>query len=141
MKKFPAWRYKCDFCGKNGRSSGAMKRHEEGCTANPNRICKIHRHATGEDNPAIPSVASLITILQEYKYDVDRGMKELRDAADDCPCCILAAVRQSGFCKGYVDEDGYTEPLIGKEQFDFKAELANLWSSVNDAAKESMEYY
>ncbi|MGA7885256.1 MAG: hypothetical protein WCA44_05890 [Acidobacteriaceae bacterium] len=137
MKQFKAWRYKCDFCGKNGRQKSSMVRHEIGCTANPDRICKIHHHATGEDLPSSPPVAEMLTLLREHSKDEDHGLKALRDFVDNCPCCILAAIRQSGLCKGYADEDGYSPPAIGPEQFDFKKELASLWAEVNGAAHEA----
>ena len=137
MKTFNAKRYKCDFCGKNQRQRKAMERHEEGCTANPYRICRMHKYATGEEFPVIPPITELLAILEEHQGDLDHGLKELRDAADDCPCCILSAIRLSGFCRGtgkeghiengeYVSD--YVEPLIGQEQFDFKKEVASLWS-------------
>lgn len=134
MKKFKAWRYKCDFCGKNGYSAGHMRSHETGCTANPNRVCKIHQYADlRRDRPGPLPVASLVVELQQHRNDEDRGISALRELAEDCPCCMLAAIRQSGLGKGYADEDGYDPPWIGKEQFNFKEELARLWANKNEA--------
>ena len=140
MKKFKTWRYKCDFCGKNGYQAASMRKHEEGCTANPDRICRVHKYVTGGEEPTVPKISDLIAVLQAHKYDIDHGLKELREAADDCPCCILAALRQSGFSKGYYDGEVDEAPLIGKEQFDFQAELKSLWSEVNEAQRSWSEY-
>jgi hypothetical protein len=91
-----------------------------------------------EDDPEVPNVSDLVSVLQEHKDDVDHGLKDLREAADDCPCCILSALVQSGFCKGTGQNDcgyddgewysNYVEPLIGKDKFDFKKELEAFWS-------------
>lgn len=143
MKTFKAWRFKCDFCGKNMRQKKAMVRHEIGCTMNPHRECRLHEYATG--GPCLVSAQYLADVLMSHKSDSDHGLKPLRDHCDNCPACILAAIRLSGFCAGTGKEghieDGqyvsdYVEPLIGKEQFDFKAELASMWSEVNDARRK-----
>jgi hypothetical protein len=60
-----------------------------------------------------------------------------REVCGNCPCCILAAVRQSGLCKGHADEEGYTEPVIGEEQFNFKEELASMWAEENARIHEA----
>ena len=78
----------------------------------------------------------MVAVLQEHRNEEDHGLKALRDSCDDCPCCILAALRQSGFCKGYEDEEGYTQPLIGQEQFNFKEELKQMWNDSNSARVE-----
>ncbi len=141
MKRFKAWRYKCDFCGKNGYSAGHMRHHELHCTMNPERICRVHKFVTGNDDDAtIQPVVSLIAALREHWNDEDHGVKHLRDITDGCPCCILAVIRQSGASKGYTDEDGYSPPHIGQEQFDFKKEMASLWADVNDTAREGSCY-
>jgi hypothetical protein len=132
MKKFKAWRYKCDFCGKNGRSGRHMRNHEFYCTSNPNRICRVHAFVTGNrDDAAIHPVAPLIEALRSGQQDGDHGLARLREAAEDCPACILAAIRQSGLCRGYGDEEGYTPPAIGQKQFDFKKEMAEIFNSKN----------
>ena len=137
MKKYQVWRYECEFCGKKMLSGGWMGRHEKGCTANPNRICRFHKVVTGEDELIAPSVESLVKILIKHKNDEDHGLKVVREACDDCPCCILAALRQSGFCKGTnPGQEDYIEPLIGKEQFDFAKEIASAWADCNDANAE-----
>jgi hypothetical protein len=136
MKIFKAWRYKCDFCGKNMRQKKPMERHELSCTMNPNRICKMHKYATGEDNPTVPSIASLLAILEAHRNDEDHGLKELREATNNCPCCILSSLRQSGLtspveCSTEDEREMgtyLTDPLVGKDEFDFKKELEEFWA-------------
>jgi hypothetical protein len=50
---------------------------------------------------------------------------------------MLAAIRQSEACKGGVEHDGYIEPWIGTDRFDFKGELKMLWETVNQRGYES----
>jgi hypothetical protein len=134
MKIFKAWRYKCDFCGKNKHQKKAMEIHERGCTMNPDRLCKLHVWATGEEKA--PSILDSIQILRDHYGDKDRGLAALREFVGNCPACILAALRQTEMCKGYADEEGYSPPAIGKEQFDFKKELAEVWSEVRSNDEE-----
>lgn len=135
MTKKQCWRYKCDFCGSIGYSAGHMRSHETGCTMNPNRVCKIHQHAdlriegTGGPEP----IALLQEVLLAYEGDEDSGLAALREAAEDCPCCMFAAIRQLGWHRGYDDEDGHSEPRI---KFDFKEELARLWQNVNESCAQ-----
>lgn len=93
----------------------------------------MHKHL--RDEPLKP-VAELIAVLAGHKLDKDwvAAREELRKAADDCPACMLAAIRQSGLQKWCVDEDGID---TGADfQFDFKAEMASFWEAVNEARGE-----
>lgn len=98
MTKRRCWRYKCDYCGKTGCGAGAMKSHERGCTANPHRVCRMHRFC---EKPQVP-VSELVAIMRQCPgmEPPDFGTlpvpDAVREAADNCPVCILAAVRQSG---------------------------------------------
>jgi hypothetical protein len=78
----------------------------------------------------------MITILRL------RGFDALKEAASNCPNCILAALRQSGLGIGRLeeDEDGkkYIEPQI---QWDYKEASAAFWANVNEAACEAESYY
>jgi hypothetical protein len=137
MKQFKTWRYKCDFCGKNGYSAGHMRSHERTCTANPDRTCRIHKHADLRiENPGPLPVSDLLAVLRTHWHDEDHGVSALREAAEACPCCMLAAIRQTGASKGGVEHDGYIEPWIGTDRFDFKGELKMLWETVNERAYE-----
>ena len=121
-----------------------MVRHEEGCTANPNRICRLHKWVIGEKNPVIPSITQLLAVIEVHRNDVDHGLKELREAADDCPTCILAALRQSGLTNPVIcawENEGHSvtyrdKPLVSSDEFDFKKELDAVWSQVNADIRE-----
>lgn len=57
-------------------------------------------------------------------------MLELREDCENCPACILAAIRCSGIQKYEPDEDGEnTGPDL---KFNFKEELASMWAQVNE---------
>jgi hypothetical protein len=133
VKAFRAWRFKCDFCGKNMRQRRAMERHESGCTANVNRVCRMHSYVTREDFPTVPTVLEMGTMLREHYADDDHGLSALRSLADDCPCCILAALRHTGLCKG--DEEN--PPLISEAQFNFKEEMKEIWANHFSASREA----
>lgn len=121
MKARKVWRYRCDFCKKSSCSKFHMERHEKGCTNNPNRICSMHQWTDGTQK----SLAELSAILIAKGPECE---KDLRDAADNCPACILAALRQT---KGLDVEDFGSCISIGFP-FDFKTEVAKFWSEANE---------
>ena len=126
-------RYYCEFCKKQSGASWAMKKHEERCTLNPNRHCGYC------DILEMPqsNLADLIAILpdpkkyecQDAEYDsfyylgldkaVDDVLPKLREAANDCPACIMAALRQKGI------------PVPVAENFHFKDECQSIWDDFN----------
>jgi hypothetical protein len=127
VTKKQVWQYRCEFCGKRGYSAGHMTAHEKRCTANPNRICRMHVYY---EKPQVVPVSELVTALRSRAPD--RGMAKLRELADNCPMCILAAVRQSGICKW--DGDPENPPIdLG---FNFKEELSSAWQAINDAKSD-----
>lgn len=126
MTKKQVWRYFCEFCGKGSLSGGHMRAHEKHCTANPNRICRMHKYF---DVPQCP-MEDLIEALAQNPND--HGLADLRKLAGGCPICILAAIRQSGICKWDGDP---TNPPVDLS-FNFKFELAEAWKAINDAAAE-----
>lgn len=106
-----------------------MKRHERGCTANPDRVCGVCAHAEASPEPLaklVEFVKSKVTwhpgaCEDDEPYGtIDKEMtEELRRLADGCPVCMFAALRQS---KVYVEGN----------LFDLKAELKTVWSNVNE---------
>ena len=125
MKRKKRWRYYCDFCGKAGGHAGHMERHEERCTLNPNRVCGFHE----AQDESQPSMASLVAALESDLADWRAGWKALGYLADDCPGCILAAIRQSpkaqtALLESYEGCEDHSEILAG---FDFKAEVKRFW--------------
>ncbi len=119
-------RYYCDHCKKQGGSSGHMKRHEAGCTANPSRVCGVCRFA---ELKALP--LAYLTVLARSKAtwhesQVDgpawgsldaEAFKALEDAAGGCPACILATLRITNISHG---------------DFNFKSAMAEVWKNVNE---------
>jgi len=81
-------RYYCDHCDKGNGSPSAMKRHEAGCTMNPKRVCGMCRMLAEEGGPEpAPPRDELLRILDA------QGFKAMCEAANDCPACILSALR------------------------------------------------
>lgn len=127
MRKVKKWVYYCEFCKKSGRSGGHISRHEKSCTMNPDRECRMC--ATDGFGNRQRLIAELITALG--KGD-EIGVGELEDAANACPACMLAAIRQSGVQVKWEspDEPGFNVP------FDFKKASEQFWSKINDARME-----
>jgi hypothetical protein len=153
MRRVQRWRYYCDFCKKAGNSGGHMKKHEASCTLNPQRTCGMC--AVIEADQA--DMTLMLALLPDPKpfesvvhHDADvwggaydencfdsegfnaamaPALKALRELTTDCPACILAALRQKGI------------PVPAVEGFDFKDELKEFWTCVNDAEAEREGYY
>lgn len=120
------WRYYCDYCKKSGCSGGHIKKHEASCTNNPNRFCGMC-NAAGLDQK---SMSSLISTLG--KGD-NVGLDKLRDLAENCPACILSAIRQSKLQYYELDEDGFHGFRV---EFDFKKEKELFWAEVNTETRQ-----
>ena len=115
MRRKQVWRYYCDHCNKGGCSGGHMKNHEKHCTKNPERVCRMCSATDGSQEP----MADLLAALDEG------GLDGLRDKAESCAACMLAAILQSGGGKNgeYLD-------------FNYKSEKDALWKEHNDAQME-----
>ena len=130
MKRLKKWRYYCDYCKKSGGSGGHMKRHEESCTLNPNRICGMCKH-TDEKQAAMADMIKVldvtkITPIKDYyseTYTMLSNEKEmlekLREVANGCPACMLAALRQHGY------------PFMF-DSFRFNDEKKSFWADANE---------
>lgn len=130
MKKKQVWRYYCEFCKKSGCSAPHIKRHESGCTANPDRKCAMHQFVEGTQRP----MAELINALTSCGTDFDAGLEKLKELADDCPACILAAIRQSKV-QTPDEYDKQDDTFISGVHinFNFKEALKEMWSQHNNA--------
>lgn len=122
MRKKRVWRYYCDFCGKAGCSGGHMKRHEASCTKNPDRVCGMCNSAGFNQKP----IANLTKALDDGGKE---GVERLREVAEGCPACMLAAINQSGLQYYEEDEDGF---VAGHVDFDFAEEKKSFWDAVNE---------
>ena len=131
MTKRKVWRYYCEFCKRSGCSGGHIAMHEKSCTANPNRVCGFCTRV-GENQAPIPE---LIAALMSHGDDLDAGIKALRELANACPGCMLAAIRQSGVQKASVvtGQPGFEYEEHLHVPFDFRAECASWWRDTNGA--------
>lgn len=111
MREKRVLRYYCDHCKKSGRGKTAIRKHEQGCTRNPERICGFCRHAENEQQP----ITTLITAMRI-------SLPEARKVANDCPACLLAAIIQGKFNEK-PDEESHGRWV----EFDFKAEVKQFW--------------
>lgn len=117
-------RYFCDYCSKSGGRRDSMRKHESGCTLNPNRRCKmcaLMHEWVNDDERA--SLKELIQIIDDAHFTMPQlnGDKilELIRKKTDCPACTLAAIRQSK--ANQYDECDNTSTLWIPE-FSFKKE-------------------
>lgn len=141
-------RYYCDHCGKGSGSPSYMRRHEEICTANPARRCRMC--AWGQDEERMARHVAILQGPGDSREDWQRKMKDLREATNNCPCCILAAIRQSGVQAAVSDPDpdgslstaanrmffpnqGGADLMLG---FDFRAELREALDDRRDSREE-----
>jgi len=138
MRRKRVWRYYCDFCGRGGCAASHIKRHEAGCTANPNRVCGLCARIKIEQSP----IAELISALKSGPDDDYKlGLLALRKLAENCPACILAAIRQSGVQRP-PSWDGEEDMDPGcSVEFHFKDELAAWWKETNSAEADHGDYY
>lgn len=137
-------RYYCDFCKKANLSRFHMANHERGCTLNPARVCgvcKLVDDGRDCDYVAVP-LADMVAMLpdpQLYPLIIDGQdvgsfddtltrvanavLPALRNAAGDCPACVMAAIRQRGI------------PMPMVTDFNWTKEMADVWASINDAKR------
>ena len=144
-------RYWCDFCNKAGLSARHMRSHEMHCTLNPERECRVCKlvHESRDTDFVKKSVAELCAILPdptEYLHTfgeselVNSSHKKLcnelalmlpvlKEAAGNCPACMMAALRQKKI------------PVPMVEGFCFKEEMEKIFSSKNDNANYGYHAY
>lgn len=111
-----------------------MLRHERGCTLNPARSCGVCKN-TEPDIKALSNIA--------LSGDIAR----LSDAADGCPACMLAAIRQADWpTQTDTDNDGlhpFTRKVIPQpiSDWNFNDSLAEWWREMNNSAYENGSPY
>jgi len=138
MKTKRVLRYWCDFCNKTGGSSFHMISHEKHCTLNPNRECKVCLMINGSSVP-VP-ISELLEILPDSNEYNEKGdgeshrrlyeqvliaMPVLREKVDNCPACIMAALRQKKI------------PVPMVEGFSFKDEMKSIFSVYNEENRQN----
>ena len=127
-------RYYCDHCNKGNGSPSAMRRHEAGCTLNPTRVCGMCRMQADDGGPdPAPPRDELVRIMDEVGFDA------MREAANGCPACILAALRTKNRCD---DERGpYVDgPDDGRQSWQYAAAKKSWWDDWNSAKAECREW-
>ncbi len=125
-------RYYCDHCNKGNGSPSAMRRHERGCTLNPQRECGMCKMQADEGGPEpAPARDELVRIL-----DAD-GFKAMCAAANDCPACILSALRTKNV---FDDELGpmVSGPDDGRNGWNYKQAKEQWWKEWNS---NQVEHY
>lgn len=120
MKVRTVKRYTCDFCKKSNCSSFSIKTHEKHCTLNPKRICRMC-NAMQEGQSEMKDLIALVPKPDSTQVCPSLNVSaELRDKANDCPICILAAIRQAEI------------PVHYFSGFDFKKECSEQWAQINE---------
>jgi len=118
-------RYWCDFCNKAGLQSRAMVKHELHCTLNPKRECRVCEILQeGTDLAALVAMlpdpteflnANLFSGSDNEYTRFSQAMKDclpsFRQAANNCPACMMAALRLKKI------------PVPMVDGFDFKLEM------------------
>ena len=119
-------RYYCDHCNKGNGSPSAMRRHERGCTLNPNRVCGMCKMLADEGGPEpAPPRDELVRIMDE------QGFKAMCAAAEHCPACILTAVRTKNFKGDSETPPGVLGPKDGRESWSYREAKQVWWSEWN----------
>jgi hypothetical protein len=113
MKSRKVIRYYCDFCKKSGGNKYWIKRHEESCTANPNRKCRmcsliatIPSYSVSALTKMFPSRKDIEISEEKNQFSeielVDQAIEKIRKENDGiCPACILAVLRQNNFISSF----------------------------------------
>ena len=141
MKTTRVNRYNCDHCGKRGYSVPHMKRHEKHCTMNPNRTCRVcvlleeHQGPVGLLEAMLPDSgeylmtdeSGVLSFQSALTDAANAALPALREAANNCPACILAAIRQRGI------------PVAEVSDFDWSKEMEAVWDDMNE--REAQECY
>jgi len=112
--------YYCEYCGFKRLAKWAVERHENHCTMNPIRKCRVCNNNEPVRKIKKPSQAEderLSALVGCFKQLAQELLEKL-----ECPACTLAVLRQSGF-EGWEIE------------FDYKKEMKDYW------ANQEPEYY
>ncbi len=118
MRKEKKWIYYCEFCKKSGRSAPHIKWHEAHCTMNPNRECGMCALIDLDQAP-LPELLGILPepVWKENEYGksflVDDAFNtafvELRKRVENCPACIMAALRQRGIPVSAIEDFRFSD--------------------------------
>lgn len=118
-------RYYCDHCNKGNGSPSAMKRHERGCTLNPDRVCGMCAALVNEGGEAAAPAGELRRVLDA------EGFYAMCKAANDCPACILTVLRPLNFKGDGESPPGVSGPQDGRESWSFAQAKKDWWAEFN----------
>jgi hypothetical protein len=117
-----------------------MATHEKHCTMNPNRACRVCGILGGPVKPDPDGLRALVALLpdggeppgfgdelNDYVARAQAAIPKLREAANDCPACMLAALRQAKVHLGMVSGE-----------FDFSAEMREIFA--NQEPRQGYDY-
>lgn len=122
-------RYYCDHCKKGSGSPSFMKRHEVGCTLNPQRVCGMCA-LVNDGRGLAPPRDELVRIMDA------EGFTTMREAAMDCPACILAALRTKNSTDEETGAPIVLGPEDGRESWAYKPAKDQWWKEFNSAQAE-----
>lgn len=132
-------RYYCDFCKKANCSGASISTHEQHCTKNPKRTCRMCKVLLEQEQPSTDALLATLPDPEQFKRLIDGtggmyyfefgdalgpALTALRKAAGNCPACIMAACRQKGI------------PVVAFSDFNFTKESKSLWADYNDARSD-----
>lgn len=123
-------RYYCDFCKKAGLQKRAMIKHEAHCTMNPDRGCRMCIFVHGNTPAPMKDLLGILPaypaftfehgpIYQEFVESVKLALPILRYKTDNCPACIMSALRQKRI------------PVPMLDDFNFTAECKEIFANAN----------
>lgn len=121
-------RYYCEHCNKGNGSPSAMRRHERGCTLNPQRICGMCSLLAREGGPRPAPPRDVLV----QTMDAD-GFKAMCELANDCPACILAALRTKNYAGDAETPPGVLGPEDGRQDWSYTQAKTAWWNEFNSA--------
>jgi hypothetical protein len=80
--------------------------------------------------------------MEDLQTAYGKGFKALRDAANDCPACILATLRQ--FWNGRAPDEGHgwDHPAnTERGEWDFKTACEEFWKPYNEERRSGNQYF
>ena len=139
-------RYYCEYCKKSGCSAYHIQKHEKSCTVNPGRICNMceimgnGKHDLNILKDLLPDTKDYFLIYgwahytetcgggeqifnPYFKEDLERAMVTLKREAENCPMCILSALKQKNISCWVAG-------------FEYTNELKSVWIDINNSDRE-----
>jgi len=106
--------YYCEHCKKKSLRKDIILKHENYCTNNPNRQCRMCENKDLENAKSFIKDIQSDTKLYAY-FESKEGLEELKQKVV-CPSCLLYIFRQT---------------KVHNWNFDYKKECKSWWVEVN----------